>query len=61
MNIFRHLKWNERKFNGTLNDTRFGLKARVSSSIKDRYLISLNILGSSSTYCIEIIRRFEKR
>jgi hypothetical protein len=27
--IFRHLKRNERKFNGTLNDTRFGLKARV--------------------------------
>jgi hypothetical protein len=26
----RHLKWNETKFNGTLNETRFGLRARVS-------------------------------
>ncbi len=34
MNFFRHLKWNEKKFNGTLNDTRFGLKARVSFSFK---------------------------
>lgn len=26
--VAQHLKWNEKKFNGTLNDTRFGLKAR---------------------------------
>jgi dipeptidyl aminopeptidase/acylaminoacyl peptidase len=48
MNIFRHLKWNERKFNGTLNDTRFGLKARgpaapialklLEDSQKDEYI-----------------------
>jgi hypothetical protein len=29
LNFYRHLKWNEKKFNGTLNETRFGLKARV--------------------------------
>lgn len=26
----RHLKWHEPKFNDTLNDTRFGLRARVN-------------------------------
>jgi hypothetical protein len=42
MNIFRHLKWNEKKFNGTLNDTRFGLKARVSSpSIRNKIVFMI--------------------
>jgi hypothetical protein len=32
MNLFRHLKHYEKRFNETLNSTRFGLKARVSYS-----------------------------
>ncbi len=40
-NFSRHLKWNETKFNGTLNDTRFGLKARVSRiSVLSRFRFS---------------------
>ena len=54
----RHLKWNEKKFNETLNDTRFGLKARVSENVfieTKMMMIKSSTSGSSRDDCIEII------
>lgn len=35
--FFRHLKFNEKKFNETLNDTQFGLKAQVRCRTKKKF------------------------
>ncbi|CAF1283981.1 unnamed protein product [Adineta ricciae] len=43
--VAQHLKWNEKKFNETLNDTRFGLRARGSAAV-----VALKLLEGQDEY-----------